>query len=210
MKTRKARWFRFDPARHMAEVMRLRTNRAIAEYFTTLLDCLANHRKGVSEVADEMIEEIEGYFEERRMAGKIGAYRRYGHQQVSHSSPIGVPTVPIASTEQYSTEQEDLKSVGDAHARESLIPTVEEVKSHAVVIGMPEQDAVEFFEFWVGAEWKDKNGLPVRNWKAKLASRKNQNAERKAENANRERNGNQNRTSSAQHGRVTATGRGKW
>ena len=44
------------------------------------------------------------------------------------------------------------------------------IKTHAVVIGMPEPDAVEFYEYWKSVDWKDKDGLPVRNWKAKLSS----------------------------------------
>ena len=90
------------------------------------------------------------------------------------------------------------------------IPTLEAVIENGIMIGMTEADCKEFYTFWTNAGWKDKNGIPVRNWKSAQASRKNQIAERKAENANSERNGNQNRNSTTQHGRVTATGKGKW
>ena len=72
-------------------------------------------------------------------------------------------------------------------ATSNSIPTIDEIKTHAVVIGMPEPDAVEFYEYWKSVDWKDKNGLPVRNWKAKQSARNKHNAERKAENANSQR-----------------------
>ena len=60
------------------------------------------------------------------------------------------------------------------------VPTAAQVREHAVVIGMTEQAADEFFAFWTNAGWKDRNGSPVRNWRAKLASRKMQIEEKKA------------------------------
>ena len=60
------------------------------------------------------------------------------------------------------------------------VPTLDQVKDHAAVVGLPEADAVEFYGYWTTAEWRDKDGMPIRNWKAKLASRKTMIIERQA------------------------------
>lgn len=60
------------------------------------------------------------------------------------------------------------------------VPTLAQVKDHAAVVGLPEADAVEFYGYWTTAGWRDKDGMPVRNWKAKLASRKTMIIERQA------------------------------
>ena len=52
-------------------------------------------------------------------------------------------------------------------------PTLEEVLIHAGVVGMTDAQAREFFDYWTGAEWTRMNGVPLRNWKAAMVSRKN-------------------------------------
>lgn len=64
---------------------------------------------------------------------------------------------------------------------------------------MTEKDAVEFFEYWQGSEWTDKNGVPVRNWKAKMMSRKTSLDNERAK-----------ASAPGKAGRVTGTGKGKW
>lgn len=70
---------------------------------------------------------------------------------------------------------------GHAHAGEVVTlsgmkaspPTLDEVLIHAGVVGMTDAQAREFFDFWTGAEWTRMNGVPLRNWKAAMVSRKN-------------------------------------
>ena len=73
------------------------------------------------------------------------------------------------------------RRVENAHAGEIVTlsgmkaspPTMDEVLIHAGIVGMSEQNAREFFDYWTGAEWTRMNGVPLRNWKAAMVSRKN-------------------------------------
>lgn len=69
-----------------------------------------------------------------------------------------------------------------ARAQESIPkpPTIEEVRAVAATIGMTDADAQEFFDFWQAAGWVNRNGVPLRNFKAAMASRKSVLAEKKA------------------------------
>ena len=49
-------------------------------------------------------------------------------------------------------------------------PTVAEVKAYAESRGYPNFDAERFIEYYAVADWHDKKGEPVRNWKQKMLS----------------------------------------
>lgn len=49
-------------------------------------------------------------------------------------------------------------------------PSLEEVKANAAIIGMSDTAATEFWNHFESSGWIDKNGNPVRNWRAKQAN----------------------------------------
>lgn len=98
-------------------------------------------------------------------------------------APTGDPP-PIASTcEQmhadenkcsqmlpYSESESYSESLSDASAREASIPTFEDVKTQADMLGVPESEAKSFFEYHEGnAYWLNKHGSLI-NWRHKLKS----------------------------------------
>lgn len=129
----------------------------------------------------------------KRRGGHIGG-KLSGKARLKHSNEGVLEGVLERSGEEGSGEEGN-KSVGHAHGdvvapatyvsgMKADVPSLVQVKEHAAVIGMPEVDAVEFFVFWTDSEWRDRDGAPVRNWKAKMASRKTQNAARSAKEKN--------------------------
>lgn len=55
-------------------------------------------------------------------------------------------------------------------AHEFTPPTVAEVRAYAESRGYPNFDAERFVEYYAVADWHDKKGEPVRNWKQKMLS----------------------------------------
>lgn len=47
-------------------------------------------------------------------------------------------------------------------------PSLEDVKTRASMTGMPESDAVAFWNHFESSGWIDKHGHPILNWKAKM------------------------------------------
>ena len=60
------------------------------------------------------------------------------------------------------------KQVNNAGARAKFIPpTLEEVNEYVMERGL-HVVAKDFYDYFTVGEWKDKNGVPVRNWKQKI------------------------------------------
>jgi len=122
-----------------------------------------------------------------RRGGKISGFMRRKTKQIEPSpEPLSEP--PLQAPLQASPERKGKEGKGkeehtacvptgareerNSYADSFLPPSIDAVLAEAVVVGMSEQDAREFHEFWTAAEWRDKAGLRVR-WKPALVSRKN-------------------------------------
>lgn len=53
--------------------------------------------------------------------------------------------------------------------QQSCAPTLQEVKTKAAFIGMPEDEAERFWNHFESSGWVDKNGNPIHSWQAKLS-----------------------------------------
>ena len=159
MKQRRPTVFRFILQAHAVAV----SGMSAAEtggYFRALLRDL-ECGKGSTPQATEMIEYAKQISKVRSMAGLASAKAR----SKSTNNPNNLsPAAPPRPAPRSNTH----------------VPTVEQVMAHATTIGLPEAEANSFFEYWQNANWTENNGIPVLNWRKKMANWKTTAAERKA------------------------------
>jgi len=159
----RGRWFQLDPARAMVSIMDLADAEA-GRMFKTLLRCLIQGEHGVLPLADEMLAERQAYVDAKSRAGQQGMAKRWAKKKPRNEKRRNNNV--IADYNQYITEQDN----NSQNPYMGIPPTLAEVKAHALVIGLPEPEAIRFHEFYTGAGWKDRANVPcARTWRHKMA-----------------------------------------
>lgn len=97
------------------------------------------------------------FSEERKSSGIKGAEKRWGKNSLAIKQPIA----KNGSSSSSSTSSSDVNTLKSIKAKGSL----EDLKSYAVQIGLPESDGESMFDHWEANGWK--NGAAAsKDWKA--------------------------------------------
>ena len=163
-------YFRLDAGFHLARLVDM-TPAERGNYFWRLLIALNVGKRGVMPEADEMLDEAQSYYDQKREAGRRGGLTTQG------KSSSGASSGASSHTNKHSGNQSDIQvmresqGAADASAPSlSSIPSWEEVKAFGTECGFPPERVDKCFRHYEASGWRDVTGHPVLNWRSKVSS----------------------------------------
>lgn len=167
------RWFQYNPAFHLAATMKMSAEEKAAHY-DALNTALIMETRGISPEADRMLDNADRVSKVRRDAAKKrweeGGENANAMQMQSKSNalPTYLPTdLPNRPTKRKKREAACAATLSHDGTE---IPSLEVFRSFGAKHGMDPVKVEKCFRHYEASDWRDTQGQPVRNWKAKLSS----------------------------------------
>ena len=167
-------YVRFDAGYHLARIIDMTPPEA-GDYFRRLLIALNTGQRGIMPEADAMMDEAQAYFDAKRRAGSTGGKQTQSRRASTASSTASSHTDIHTGKQAYrqiETQEREPGAAGAATLTQSPIevPSLEVFTSFGVEQGMDAERVEKCFRHYEASGWRDAQGQPVRNWKAKLSS----------------------------------------
>ena len=167
-------YVRLDAGFHLARIIDM-TPAEAGGYFRRLLIAVVTGKRGTMPEADEMLDEAQAYYDQKREAGRIGGKVTQGKQSSGASS--GASGDASSHTDIHSGIQIDIQKQRESQGAAGVvalsrieIPSLEAVKAFGAERGFSPERVEKCFRHYEASGWRDKDGQPVRNWQAKLSS----------------------------------------
>lgn len=86
------------------------------------------------------------------------------------NNPLPISKAPDKHTasKQQTGNKQPATNKNDKNVKKFIAPTLEEVKEFVISRGYDESLAIKAYEYYDSADWHDRNGNKVRNWKQKI------------------------------------------
>lgn len=167
-------YVRFDAGYHLARIIDM-TPAEAGDYFRRMLIALNTGQRGIMPEADAMMDEAQAYFDAKRRAGSTGGKQTQSRRASTASSTASSHTdihTGIQAYRQIETQEREPGAAVAATLTQSQIevPSLEVFRSFGVEQGMDAERVEKCFRHYEASGWRDTQGQPVRNWKAKLSS----------------------------------------
>lgn len=170
-------WFKLYPAKWAGLAMREPDNSKLGERVRRIVLALCEQEPGADAFADEVMQTTADAMQRYSEAGRKAARARWADKTPCDRNAIGMRSDNIRQEgDKKETRKEGDKSERETADAEALtqsqieIPSLEVFRSFGAKHGMDPVKVEKCFRHYEASGWRDAQGQPVRNWKAKLSS----------------------------------------